>query len=44
MVKLIYFFYTAVALICAMVIVTTLVDEPHTQMPCREVGKECRRW
>jgi hypothetical protein len=44
MVKLIYFFYMVVAVVCSMLITTTLVDEPQTKLPCREVGNECRRW
>ena len=42
--RLIYFFYVLVALICVGVIVSTLVDEPYTKLPCRQVGNECRRW
>jgi hypothetical protein len=44
MIKLILFFYVVVALMSAGLIVTTLVDEPQTKLPCREVGKDCRRW
>lgn len=44
MLKLIYFFYVLVALACTGIIVTTLVDEPQTKLPCRQVGNECRRW
>jgi hypothetical protein len=44
MLKLIYFFYALVALACAWLIVITSVDEAQTNLPCREVGKECRRW
>jgi len=42
--RLIYFFYVVVALVCAMFFVSVWVDDHTTKLPCREVGKECRRW
>jgi hypothetical protein len=43
-IRLVLFYYALVFLASFLLIVTVIVDTPRTKLPCREVGKECRRW